>query len=78
MTCQELAELLIDYVAGELPAEQVDQIRLHIALCSDCVCYIETYEMTIKMTRRLPAAAPPPELLDRLRAAMAEDAGTDD
>ena len=70
MTCQQLAELLIDYVADELPPEQVEQIRLHLALCSHCVCYIETYELTIKMTRRLPAAAPPPELLERLRAAV--------
>ena len=75
MTCQELAELLIDYVADELPPEQVEQIRLHLALCSHCVCYIETYKLTIKMTRRLPAATPPPELLERLRAAMADDEG---
>jgi hypothetical protein len=70
MTCRELTELLIDYVVDELPDHQVEQVRLHLALCSHCVCYVETYELTIKMTRRLPAAAPPPELLERLRAAV--------
>ena len=72
MTCQQLAELLIDYVADELPAAQAEQIRLHLALCSHCVCYIETYELTIKMTRQLPAAPLPEELAKRLRAALEE------
>ena len=72
MTCHELAELLIDFVADELPAEQAAHIREHLALCNDCVCYIETYQLTIRLTRRLPPAAPPPGLLDRVRAALAE------
>jgi hypothetical protein len=36
------------------------------------VFYVETYELTIKMTRRLPPAPPPAGLLDRLRAAASE------
>jgi anti-sigma factor RsiW len=69
MNCRELAELLIDYVAGELAAEETEHIRRHLAECPTCVCYVETYELTIELTRRLPAVAPPARLLERLREA---------
>jgi anti-sigma factor RsiW len=69
MTCRDLAELLIDYVAGELPAEQAEDIRRHLDDCTPCVYYVETYQLTIRLTRRLPAAEPPPALLERLKAA---------
>jgi anti-sigma factor RsiW len=73
MTCRDLAELLIDYVADELPAEQAEHIRQHLADCSHCVCYIETYRLTIRLTRQLPAVEPPQELLERLRAAVEQN-----
>jgi anti-sigma factor RsiW len=69
MNCRELAELLIDYVGGELSAEQAEHIRQHLALCPPCVCYLESYQLTIQLTRRLPPVAPPDRLLERLREA---------
>jgi anti-sigma factor RsiW len=69
MNCRELAELLIDYVAGELAAEQAEHIRRHLAECPPCVCYVETYALTIQLSRRLPPVAPPDRLLERLRQA---------
>jgi hypothetical protein len=69
VNCRDLAELLIDYIADELPPEQVAQIRLHLDFCPPCVCYIDTYQLTIKLTRKLPRVAPPAALLERLRAA---------
>ena len=72
MNCRELAELLMDYLAGELPPEQADGIRQHLADCRTCTCYIETYRLTITLTRQLPAVAPPPSLLERVRAALKE------
>jgi anti-sigma factor RsiW len=73
VNCRDLAELLIDYVAGELPSEQAEHIRRHLAGCRPCVCYIETYQLTIKLTRKLPPVAPPAVLLERLRAAVQQD-----
>ena len=72
MTCREVSEALIDYVAGELPAEVLDHLRRHLELCPPCVTYLETYQVTIRMTRTLPDAPPPPELLERLKAALEE------
>ena len=66
MNCRQLAEILIDYVAGELPADAAERVRQHLADCQPCVWYIETYQLTIQLTRRLPAVDPPAHLLDRL------------
>lgn len=70
MTCRDLVNLLIDYVSDELPPEQAEHIRQHLAKCPPCVTYVETYHLTIKLTRRLPPVAPPAALLARLRAAI--------
>jgi anti-sigma factor RsiW len=73
VNCRDLAEVLIDYIAGELPPEEAECIREHLASCPPCICYIETYQLTIKLTRGLPHVAPPAALLDRLRAAVEQD-----
>jgi anti-sigma factor RsiW len=72
ITCRELAEILLDYCAGELPPEQSDVIRQHLCQCPPCVAYVETYQLTIKLTRQLPPAPVPPQLLERLRAALGQ------
>jgi anti-sigma factor RsiW len=73
VNCRDLAELLIDYLADELPPDQAEEIRLHLEFCPPCVYYIETYQLTIKLTHKLPPAAPPAALLERLRAAVEQD-----
>lgn len=70
MTCRELAELLIDYVSGELPPEHHAHLQKHLDFCPPCVTYLETYRITIRLTRRLPCTPLPAELERRLRAAL--------
>jgi anti-sigma factor RsiW len=72
ITCRELAELLIDFVSGELPPEHRAHIERHLKGCPPCVAYVETYQITIQLTRRLPCAPLPPELEKRLRAVLEE------
>ena len=72
MTCQELAEILIDYVAGELAQERSDSLRDHLAACPHCVHFVESYQITIQLTRRLPAAPLPAELIERMQRAIEE------
>ncbi len=66
MTCRELAELLVDYISGELAAEQAEQVRQHLHLCRPCVTYIQTYQITIRLSRQLPPQPLPDDLLRRL------------
>ena len=77
MKCKELAEILVDYVAGELSPELAEHIREHLCLCPPCVRFVETYQVTIRVTRKLPMVAMPPDLMRRLKQAI-EDAVAED
>jgi len=73
MTCRELAEILLDYLDGELDQEYCATIRSHLEVCQHCVHFVQTYQMTIEVSRRLPAAPLPAELLERLQRAIADE-----
>jgi anti-sigma factor RsiW len=70
MTCRELVEQLLDFLANELPPESCERIRAHLGECPPCVVLVETYQITIRLTRRLPRAPLPAGLEERLRAAL--------
>jgi anti-sigma factor RsiW len=70
MNCRELAELLIDFVAGELAAEQHRLVEQHLKECPPCVVYLQTYQITIRLTRQLPCGSLPPALAARLTKAL--------
>ena len=59
LTCRELITFLGDYVAGELPAEQMAAFERHLAICASCVAYLASYRETIRLARE---AASAPEL----------------
>jgi anti-sigma factor RsiW len=70
MTCRDCAELLMEFLQGELNAEQCERIRRHLEDCPPCAIYIETYQITIRLTHQLPCDPLPPEVAQRLRAAL--------
>ena len=73
MTCQQLVELLIDFVSGELSQEHQALVERHLRICPPCVHYVETYKLTIQLTRQLPRHQPLPEALkERLWKALQE------
>jgi anti-sigma factor RsiW len=73
MNCRRVVELLIDYVANEMPADERVLFERHLECCSPCLVYMETYSATIRLTRALPREAPlPPELEQRLLAVLRE------
>jgi anti-sigma factor RsiW len=73
MTCRELADLLCDYLEGELEAERCAVIRSHLQACPECGCLVETYQLTIQISRRLPPSPVPEHLLERLKKALEEN-----
>ncbi len=73
ITCRELIELLFDFVAEDLPPERRQHVEQHLKRCAPCVHYVETYRLTIRLSRKLHCPAPPPELMERLRQALAQD-----
>jgi anti-sigma factor RsiW len=75
ITCRQLAELLIDYVSNELPEEHRARLEQHLHRCPPCLHYVESYHLTIQLTRKLPCAPLPDELVQRLRTALDEIRG---
>ena len=53
MTCQELVELVTDYLEDALsPSERV-RFEEHVAMCEGCAAYIDQIEETIRLAGRL-------------------------
>jgi anti-sigma factor RsiW len=64
--CDECVELLVDYIAGELPTDRARALEIHLDLCPSCVCFVNTYRSTVNIARTLQADDIPPELTQRL------------
>lgn len=62
MTCQELAEFVLDYLDGQLAPDERARFDEHLALCPACVIYLDTYQRTVALARaaaRVDEPAPP-------------------
>jgi anti-sigma factor RsiW len=70
ITCRELTELLLEYLAGELSADRQQHIETHLGLCPPCVYLLETYQVTIKLSKQLPCQPLPADCEQRLRQAV--------
>ena len=68
--CRELATLLVDFLADELPPRQAQRIREHLNWCPACASDVDGYQQVIRATRALPDAPVPPSVLERLQAAL--------
>jgi anti-sigma factor RsiW len=76
LTCQEVADYLSAYIAGELsPAEQAAMDR-HIAVCPACVNFLASFQTTVQATQSktlFPISEPIPEgLIQAVLAARKE------
>lgn len=72
MTCRELVELMIDYLAGDLPEDVCVHIREHIERCSPCDHFFQSYRITVKITRQLPQSPMPKSLSEKLNALLSQ------
>ncbi len=50
VTCQELVELVTDYLEGALAPAELRRFEEHIALCDGCREYLEQLRRTIELT----------------------------
>ncbi len=72
--CQLIDEFLMLYLDGELPPDQRRAFDEHLCTCPECVAYIETYRVTVRVTRvcccEAPDDGPCPPAPDRLVQAI--------
>jgi anti-sigma factor RsiW len=53
LTCQELVEVVTDYLEDRLPPERRILFEEHVAFCSWCRTYLEQMRETVRLTGSL-------------------------
>jgi anti-sigma factor RsiW len=66
LSCQELTELVTDYLEGALVPTERARFEEHLAECGNCELYLEQIRRTIELTGSLPPEAIPPEAEEAL------------
>ena len=66
LTCQELVELITDYLEGALNQHRHADVVRHLSECDDCLRYVAQ----LQQTGRVLASMPAPTLSDDDRAGL--------
>lgn len=67
-TCQQLVELLCDYLEGDLPEEEKKELDRHMRECAPCMAFLKTYKKTSQLCKSLRPEDIPREMRERLEA----------
>ena len=70
ISCQEVVEVVTDYLEGKLPPEQAAIFEAHLELCDGCRWYLDQMRITIATVGRIEEEAVPAELHDTVLAAF--------
>jgi anti-sigma factor RsiW len=70
VSCQEVVELVTDYLDGALSAEQAALFEQHLNFCDGCDWYVDQLRTTIATVGRIEPEEVPPEMRTRLLAAF--------
>jgi anti-sigma factor RsiW len=62
LVCQQMVELITDYLEGALSRSQRRRFEAHLAGCEHCTEYLEQMRATIRMTGRIQAEDLTPEM----------------
>jgi len=54
VSCQQLVELLTDYLEGVLTPDEVTAVERHLALCDGCAAYLDQFRTTIDALGSVP------------------------
>jgi len=68
LVCQQMVELITDYLEGSLPRSVRRRFEAHIAGCEHCSEYLEQMRTTIRLTGRLRAEDLSPQMSEEFAA----------
>ena len=77
LPCQDLVEVVTDYLDGALSDVDHRRFEEHLAICEPCVAYVEQIRLTIAATGRagVQGEALPADLREGIRDAFRDWAG---
>jgi anti-sigma factor RsiW len=70
ITCQEVVELVTDYMEGALSPEETSLFEQHLNFCDGCVWYVDQLRMTIETVGRIREEELPQETREKLLTAF--------
>ncbi len=70
ISCQEVVELVTDYLETALPADETSLFEQHLNFCDGCVWYVDQMRMTVATVGRIRSEHVPVEMRERLLAAF--------
>jgi anti-sigma factor RsiW len=70
LKCQELVELITDYLEGALSSTERSRFEAHLAVCTDCRAYLGQMRQTLHLLGTLPQEAISSEAQQALLAAF--------
>jgi anti-sigma factor (TIGR02949 family) len=67
--CQEMIEVVTNYLDGALPADERQRFERHLSYCAGCSTYVDQMRETITQTGAVPREESlPPALRERIVA----------
>jgi anti-sigma factor RsiW len=76
LSCQELVELVTDYLEGALPGEQASLFEQHLNFCDGCIWYVDQIRTTVDAVGEVREEDISPEAKDRLMTAFRDWKGS--
>jgi predicted anti-sigma-YlaC factor YlaD len=70
LTCEEVVELVTDYLEGALRADESALFEQHLELCDGCRYYVDQMRITIATVGRVEESGVPDDLRAGLLAAF--------
>jgi anti-sigma factor RsiW len=68
--CDEVVEIITDYLDGVLPADTVRELEAHLALCPGCGEYLEQMRQTLRSVGAIPLESLSEQAREDLMAAF--------
>ena len=71
-SCEQVTQLLSDYIEEEIEGSEKQSIDLHLMACPDCAHYLETFRETRKLVGEIRYEEIPGEFRMRLHTVLTE------
>ena len=65
-TCRQMTDLVLGYLTGKLSPSVKREFEQHLALCPDCVNFLNTYKKTVAVTKSVQQSDLPARVRDNI------------
>ena len=65
-TCRQITDLVLGYLTGKLSPDVKCEFEQHLAVCPDCVSFLNTYKTTVAVTKSVQQTDLPARVRDNI------------